>query len=195
MNESWRLFIALELPPDVLKAITRLQDDLKRAIPARAARWVRPEGIHLTLKFLGDVRADRLDELKAAMAEAVTGHPGFELSLEGLGCFPNAERPRVLWVGVTGEIGPLRSLQSDVEKTITPLGFPAEERGFSPHLTLARTARGANREDAAQIGQISIEHDVGLLASWRVRSVSLMRSTLKPDGAEYTQVAESALGS
>jgi 2'-5' RNA ligase len=190
MNETWRLFIAIELPDHVLKTITQVQADLKRAIPERAVRWTRPEGIHLTLKFLGDVRISQIEEIKTALAQATVGHAAFELGIQGLGCFPNLARPRVLWVGVTGDTKSLRTLQAGVEHTISPLGFPAEDRGFSPHLTLARAARSASRDDAVLVGKIVQERDVGQLVSWQVGSVSLMRSQLKPNGAQYTQVTE-----
>lgn len=193
MNDTQRLFIAIELPANVLKTIAQVQADLKRVVPERAVRWTRPEGIHLTLKFLGDVRASQLDEIKAALAQAA-GHASFGLSVQGLGCFPNLARPRVLWVGVTGDIKSLRALQADVEKNIAPLGFPAEERGFSPHLTLARTSQGAGRDETALIGKVVQDRDVGQLVSWQVDAVSLMRSQLKPDGAQYTQIAEVSLG-
>lgn len=194
MNETWRLFIAVELPANVLKAISQVQADLKRAIPERAVRWTRPEAIHLTLKFLGDASTSQLDAIRAGLAQAVARHATFEMSIQGLGCFPNLARPRVLWVGVTGDTQSLRSLQASVEHAIAPLGFPTEERGFNPHLTLGRTSQGASRDDTALIGKVAQERDLGQLVSWQVDSVSLMRSQLKPDGAQYSQVAEVKLG-
>src|SRR5258706_13368947 len=103
MGEMWRLFIAIELPADVLATLRQTQDQLKQIISARAAKWVRPEGIHLTLKFLGDVPASRVGALMDGVEKAVEGHDKFEVSRHGLGCFPNVQRPRVLWVGVGGE--------------------------------------------------------------------------------------------
>lgn len=194
MNDTWRLFIAIELPANVLKAISQVQTDLKRAIPDRAVRWTRPEGIHLTLKFLGDVRTSQLDAIKARLEQVAVGHAPFELGIQGSGCFPSLARPRVLWVGVTGDTQSLRDLQAAVERNIAPLGFPPEERGFSPHLTLGRMSQGANRDDAALIGKIVQERDIGQLVSWQADSVSLMSSQLKPGGAQYTQVAEAGLG-
>jgi 2'-5' RNA ligase len=193
-NESWRLFIAIELPHEILKAIVQIQTGLKKEIPDRAVRWTRPEGIHLTLKFLGDVRPGQLDALKAGLSQAVSGHSRIELGIRGLGCFPNLARPRVLWLGVLGDIEALRALQADVEQTIAPLGFPTEERGFSPHLTLARTPQEARRDELAQIGEIVQKRDVEQLISWQVKAISLMRSHLKPDGAQYTCVSDAALG-
>jgi 2'-5' RNA ligase len=194
MSDTWRLFIALELPENVLRAIGRLQADLKKTTAPRAARWTRPEGIHLTLKFLGDVPAARADELGSALREAASRGQPFDLQAQGLGCFPNLARPRVLWLGLAGDLGKLRALQADVEERTARLGFAAEERGFSPHLTLARTAQAASRTEAAAIGAAASQHDPGLVAAWRVSALSLMRSHLRPDGAVYQQVMEEALG-
>ena len=194
MSEDWRLFIALELPPDVLKAIGRVQNDLKSALGSRSLRWTRPEGIHLTLKFLGDVPTGQIDAIKAGMAQAASAGRPFELRALGLGCFPNLDRPRVLWAGLTGEIEPLRALQAAVEQQIAPLGFPAEARGFSPHLTLARTAQSAGRAEISAIGQAAASRARVEIAAWRVSTLSLMRSQLKPDGAAYTRVAGVELG-
>ena len=190
MSETWRLFVAIEPPAPVLEAVARVQDDLKRLFPERAVRWVKPEGVHLTLKFLGNVPLSQIDSLKAALAEATSGsgHRRFDLGVEGLGCFPSIRRPRVIWLGLTGDLDSLRALQADVEKYIAPLGYPTEKREFRPHLTLARASRGASRDAIAAVGRIVEKTDVGYLADWHVGEVSLMRSQLKPGGAVYTQL-------
>ncbi len=195
MNETWRLFIAIELPANVLKTISQVQADLKKAIPDRAVRWTRPEGIHLTLKFLGDVRTSQLDSVKSGLDQAMVEHSVFDLSVQGAGCFPNLARPRVVWVGVAGDIRSLHALQASVEQMIAPLGFPTEDRGFSPHLTLGRTSQNASRDDIALIGKVVQDRDIGQLVSWQVNTASLMRSQLKPDGAQYTRVSEVKLES
>lgn len=188
MTAAWRLFIALELPPAVLKVIEQLQTELRQIIPPRVARWVRPEAIHLTLKFLGDVATGGIDELKAAIRQSTQSHQALELGIEGIGCFPDSNRPKVIWLGVTGDTKSLQLLQSNVERHVAPLGFPADKRGFNAHLTLARTTPAATRDDLARIGQISRERQTGLLVTWQADSVSLMRSQLRPEGAYYTQV-------
>jgi len=193
MSKPLRLFIALELPARVLGALETLQGDLRTQVPERAARWVRPAGIHLTLKFLGDVPAGQVDAITAGIREAAKPHAPFALQAEGLGVFPNPRRARVLWVGVGGEVEALRDLHASVEGQIVPLGYPAEERAFRGHLTLARVARNASRTEQEALGELAARCDLGLLASWQVDSVSLMRSQLKPGGAVYTRVAEAAL--
>ncbi len=189
MSDSWRLFVALELPRELLRRIARVQDSLKLSIPDRAVKWVRPEGIHLTLKFLGDVPISQLDDIAAALERAVRGHSAFALEIEGLGCFPNIRAPRVLWMGMLGDVRQLAALQSSLEAEIAPLGYPSEERGFHPHLTLARAAREASRADLAAVGAAA-EKGIGNLGGWRVESVSLIRSQLRSDGAVYTRVGE-----
>jgi 2'-5' RNA ligase len=187
-EQTQRLFIAIELPHDILRTVERVQNQLKPAIPGRAAKWVRPEGIHLTLKFLGDVPRVQTDGIIEEMQAAARGHTAFFLSIEGLGCFPNTRNPRVLWLGLTGDVRDLAALQADVESHIAPLGYPSEERGFHPHLTLARSAREAHRDELAAIGKAA-EKGLGTLGSWRIDAISLMRSDLRSDGAVYTRVA------
>lgn len=193
MSELWRLFVAIELPDDTLRAIERVQTTLQRRAPERALRWVRPEGIHLTLKFLGDVPRSQIPAMEAALAEAAAGHDPLSLSIEELGGFPNPQRPRVLWLGVTGDTAPLARLQADVEKHLAPLGYPRENRPFSPHLTLARVRREASREDVDAVGALTRAGWEGVVSQWEAGAVSLMRSQLKPSGAVYTRVADLAL--
>ena len=194
MAGTWRLFIAVELPEEALRAIERLQDGLVRTMPGDAVRWVRPEGIHLTLKFLGDVPREQIDGIQAALGEAVRGHPPFALRAEGLGAFPNTRRPRVVWVGVEGDVRRLKELRNDVEEHVAPLGYPTEDRSFTPHLTLGRVQRDASRRELDAIGMAVETNTVGELARWQVDAVSLMRSELKPTGAVYTEVFAAGLG-
>jgi 2'-5' RNA ligase len=193
MSEQWRLFIAIELPHDVLTKIGKVQNRLQGLAPERAARWTRPEGIHLTLKFLGDTPTTQLDDLRAALDAAVIGHAPFDLYAEQLGAFPDTHRPRVLWVGLHGDLDALRALQSAVEEHIAPLGVPPEGRGFQPHLTLARTASRISREDQAALGHVVEQAKLPRVASWHVQGVSLIRSQLQPSGSIYTQIGYSPL--
>lgn len=189
MSENWRLFIAVDLPDQVLDSLRRTQNKLKKVTPERAVRWVRVEGIHLTLKFLGDTPPDQVDDLVRVLGEAVSTHRCFELHTHGLGCFPNTDRPRVVWVGVNGAVRPLGALQADVEQGMQSLGFEAESRQFSPHLTLGRLSRNASRQDAMQVGEaVQANQSKFPPVSWQVDSVSLIRSQLKPSGSVYTHV-------
>lgn len=189
MSESWRLFIANELPRELLDELVGIQSDLMAALPDRAVRWVRPEGIHLTLKFLGNVPVGQIEDIQAGLALAVEGYAPFNLNAVGLGCFPNTRRPNVIWVGIEGDTRALKALWNSVEQAIAPLGYPTEGRSFNPHLTLGRTDRRAAPGELAQVGQHVEGADVGWLASWDVAGLSLIRSQLQAGGAIYTTLA------
>jgi len=184
-----RAFIAIELGETISVALTDLQGQLKAKVPRRSVRWVKPEGIHLTLKFLGDVPANRIEEIERALTQACAGFPAFSLSVGGLGCFPNPRRPRVVWVGVQEESGTLAGLQKAIEDGMEKLGFAPEGRRFHAHLTLGRTQRRASSGDVRRLGQLVSETDIGSLGQMEARSVSLIKSDLKPTGAVYTQLA------
>jgi 2'-5' RNA ligase len=147
------------------------------------------EGIHLTLKFLGNVAESDLPAIKAALAQIGQQHAPFAFTVGGLGCFPNVRRPRVVWVGIQEQTGTLAGLQRDVEKGLVPLGFEAEKRAFHPHLTLGRTKRGLRSADQRRLGEILAGVEVGELDRINVESFHLMRSDLRPSGAVYTALA------
>lgn len=188
--EQVRTFIAIELDEKIKVALAELQEQLKGKIPPGSVRWVGPEGIHLTLKFLGNVPANRIEQVEQAISQACAGFPSFSFSIGGLGCFPDTRRPRVVWVGVQEDTGILKRLQKAIEDGMEKLGFPPEERGFQAHLTLGRTQRRASSADVRRLGQIVAETDIGELGRMEARAVSLMRSDLKPTGAVYTRLAE-----
>ena len=144
-------------------------------------RWVRPEGIHLTLRFLGEVEAQRDAACRPAWREAVRPLPPFRFGLEGIGRFPPAGRPRVLWVGIreSGSAGVLQALAGRLEQAARKCGFPPERRRFSPHLTLARAARGG-RPGLPDHAEERIGERVD------VDRVFLFLSELRPSGARYT---------
>ncbi len=190
-----RAFIAIELDEPVKTALADVQRRLREAMPRDSVRWVRPGGVHLTLKFLGNVPAGQVADITRAIeAAAGQGIAPFSLTIGQLGCFPNLRRPRVVWVGVQEPTGALARLQGAVEKHIAPLGYPTEKRPFSPHLTLGRTQRRASPADVRRIGEVVGAAGVGQLAAMEVRAVGLIRSDLKPTGAVYTRLAEVLLG-
>jgi len=188
--EQIRTFIAIELDETIKGALADLQEQLKAKVPQDTVRWVRPEGIHLTLKFLGNVPAGRIEEIKRALTQACAGFSALSLSVGRLGCFPRPQRPRVIWVGVQEETGSLKRLQKAIEGEMERLGFAPEGREFHAHLTLGRTQRRASSGDVRRLGQLVEGMDVGELGQMEARAVSLMRSDLKPTGAVYTRLAE-----
>lgn len=188
--ETIRAFIAVPLPDSLLEELTALQQKLDRQVPPRSIRWVRVEGIHLTLKFLGDTPPEKLPDIRRALAAVARHAPACNFTVGELGCFPNPRRPRVVWVGVQEPTGRLAALQDGIEEVIAPFGYPPEGRGFTPHLTLGRVRRKVPHSDAARVGKVVTSTTVGLLAEVSADHFALIRSVLKPTGAEYTTLEE-----
>ena len=192
--EQIRSFIAIELPDGLKLALTRLQDQLKSGSQA-PVKWVDPKGIHLTLKFLGDISADMVDKITIALEDAVRGISPFNLEVKGLGAFPSLKRAQVVWVGVTGEVGRLSQLQQGIESSLATLGFVPESRKFTPHLTLARLRDRATPEERQSLGQLIASTRFEATYTIRVDTISLMRSQLTREGAIYSQISSVKLKS
>jgi len=189
-----RSFIAIELPEETKLELARLQNRLKASCGYCPAKWVAPQSIHLTLNFLGDVDTARLEEIKQAIALTASQFEPFELRLAESGAFPNLERPQVVWVGLKGDIGRLEQIQKQLELRLVPLGFRAENRPFSPHLTLARLRDEASAGDRKRLGQAiaAAACDTGCMVP--VTAINLMKSELTSAGPVYTRLASIALG-
>ena len=173
-----RTFIAIELPDRVREALGRHIGRLRRQLPG-SFRWVKPESVHLTLKFLGDTDEDQVPAIAETLRQALAGLSEFDLRTGQLGCFPNAERPRVVWLGMEGELDKLASLQRKVEEVCIGLEFEREKRRFVPHLTLARVSR------PAPVHLYKVSEESG---PFTVTGVSLIESELTPRGAIYTRL-------
>ncbi|MCD4685467.1 MAG: RNA 2',3'-cyclic phosphodiesterase [Anaerolineae bacterium] len=193
MVEMWRLFVALDLPPEIVGALTQMQEWLKGRTPGKTVRWVKPNSVHLTLKFLGDVPVARRETLQDALTQAVQDRGPFTLAAGGLGCFPNFNRPRVTWVGLHRDLNALHALRDAVEAHIAPLGYPTENRPFHPHLTLGRVHREASRDAVRALGKLIAESGFKDRYDWQANAVTLFRSELKPGGAVYTPLFHAAL--
>ncbi len=177
-----RLFVALDIPEDVRAALGSLVNRLREQL--RGARWVRIEGAHVTLKFIGEIPTNKMKNIKAAL-RSVTFPAPIKIIFSGLGFFPNERRPRVLWAGI--EAGPaLGALATAVDASLEPLGIAREQRPFSPHLTLARLDSSKNlsrlHEGIAASG--ALEFGSGI-----AKEFHLYQSVLKRGGAEYTRLA------
>jgi RNA 2',3'-cyclic 3'-phosphodiesterase len=173
-----RAFVAVKLAPVVTEEIAKVRSALQAA--GGDVRWVRTEGIHLTLKFLGDVARPQVEPILDALRGALREQPGLRVRAQGVGAFPSLRRPKVVWVGLTGN--GLKPLSEAVETALMPLDFPPEEREFKPHLTIGRvrSLRGwekvfavAKRYEHTEFGESVIEH------------LTLYQSDLRPDGAVY----------
>jgi 2'-5' RNA ligase len=148
--------------------------------------WVAPENFHLTVKFLGAVGTERLPDVERALGDAVAGVASFTLALRGLGAFPSTARPRVIWAGTAQGAAELAEVAARVERALSPLGFPTEERPFSAHVTLGRVRTPRRNPRLAQA--LAASADVELLRV-PVERLSLMRSDLSPRGARYSELA------
>ncbi len=182
-----RAFIAVDLADEVLARLAQVIDRLRREIGEQTVRWVPPENIHLTLKFLGDVSVKNLPLVQDALRQEVAGRRAFALSAGGLGAFPKLSRPRVLWVGVEAP-DELFSLQRNIEMHMERLGYAREGRPFAAHLTLGRVARSAGAADVRRVAQAVQEHKLGFVGVSQVEAVHLFRSDLRPGGAVYTRL-------
>ncbi|MBI2856216.1 MAG: RNA 2',3'-cyclic phosphodiesterase [Chloroflexi bacterium] len=191
--ERLRAFIAVELPPGVTETLHRLVQDLQ-ALALREVRWVRPEGVHLTLKFLGSIPADSVEPVSQAMGRCVASATPFDLSLRDLGAFPSLRDPRVVWVGLGGDLEPLLSLHAALESELEGLGFERERRPFNPHLTLGRMREGTPTPQRRRVGEALARVPGEVEGELPVREVNLIRSTLTPSGATYASLYSVALG-
>ncbi|MBI3604077.1 MAG: RNA 2',3'-cyclic phosphodiesterase [Nitrospirae bacterium] len=197
-----RTFVAVELPADLKRAIEQLQEQLKRKLlrelPSEARlQWVRPEAIHLTLKFLSEIEEPRVDEIRQVLAQRIGAVQEFFAEAGGLGVFPDLQAPRVLWLGLSNlsdQPNALVHLAGEVESGLETLGFPREPRPFNPHLTLARI-KERSREVGRALAGSGVMAMASRLGSLPVTTVSLMKSELRPSGAVYTKLWDLSLGS
>lgn len=179
MQKTIRAFIAIHLPADVQDYLGTISADLSRQLPHGAVRWVKPDRIHLTLRFLGDTDVTLLPDIQNAVDEVTVRQQQFDLHLEGFGCFPNCKRPRVLWAGVAGQLKEAAQLKEGIDAALEPFGWEAEKRPFRPHLTIgrvkdARKAVSPTWPDSSQRPAIPVD------------AVHLIESELTPSGPIYT---------
>lgn len=179
---DYRLFIAIELPAAAKSAVEKVQKSLQ---PLNAVRWTPPAQIHLTLQFLGDTPADQIDDLRAALATTGTCR-AFSLSLATVGTFPNANRPRIVWAGVKGDIPALNTLHHAVIAATSGIGFPAEKRPFKPHLTIGRVKKWARGNDHRAIAAAVRRANPAQIATVPVTQFHVIRSQLTRNGPIYT---------
>ena len=183
--EEIRSFIAIEIPPPLKSRMEEIQRELRRT--DADVKWVRPEAVHLTLKFLGAIRQEEVEKISLALAPVVAGEESFEVRVQGMGCFPNPRNPRVVWLGVDRGKENLAFLQKAIEKKMSELSFPAEGRPFSPHLTLGRVRSPKGK---AGLTQALEKHQGVEIGIFQAREVILFRSELRPAGAVYTKLME-----
>jgi RNA 2',3'-cyclic 3'-phosphodiesterase len=191
-----RLFVALDIDDAIRTRITRFLDGVRGFAPD--ARWVRPESLHITLKFIGEQSEENVENIQQAM-ETSTANCS-EINVRGYGFFPGTRMPRVFWIGIEAS-AELTSLAATVDEKLSALGIPKEEHAFSPHLTLARGGSGSPRKQKSDNPNRSFQHLQEKLAAlpapefgtMTAREFFLYQSRLSPNGSKYTKLAGFAL--
>ena len=198
--DAVRTFIAIELPAEIRSQLSIVIQQVQEACLAaggeaarKAIRWVPAENIHLTLKFLGEVSVGNLQSLAGMLKGEAVHHAPFQIRIAEVGAFPNIRRPRVIWAG--SEAPPtLNAIQHAIETETRALGYPSEDRPFSPHLTLGRISQNASPAEITAISQALTRVKVGELGVVQVKQIHLFRSDLHPTGAIYTSLYTFSLG-
>jgi 2'-5' RNA ligase len=188
MDEAWRVFVAILLPGDIRRELEAAQSALRRAWPGNKARWTHPDRLHLTIKFLGDVEATRVDSLVSELGRTCDGAAAFPLRLDGIGVFPNFRSPRVIWAGVRDTNGALKDLQGRVESALGAFSRETREAEFSGHITLGRI-RELDRAGAVALEKAGPAAAELLGRTWEVHAVHVVRSELASGGPHYTALA------
>ena len=190
----YRVFSAIELSAGLRQHLAGVQDRFSAAVPGDSVRWADPDGIHLTLKFYGDVDTQRLPDIQAGLARAAAGAGPVRLAVEGLGVFPNPQRPQVIWAGVAGDLDGLQGLQAAVEREAKALGFKPEERDYAPHLTLGRVNARLKPSDHRALIDYLAQARLDPVGEMQARELQLVRSQLRAGGSLYTPLFTAPLG-
>lgn len=182
-----RSFVAVEVPREIQDLLARSIAPLQKALPSPLVRWVARENVHLTLKFLGDVSPANLQRLASGLEGEAASHSTFSMTIGKLGAFPNSRRARVLWIGLVAPPA-LLALQRGVDAASARLGYPAEDRPFSPHLTIGRVNQNAGASDLQRIRLALESNPVGELGIVKVDALHIYKSDLHPGGSIYTHL-------
>ena len=183
-----RSFLAIDLPETTRQTLGAVQEHLKQS--TTGVRWLKPRSIHLTLKFLGNIHPAQVEDIALAVAEEIRDDPPITLGAAGLGAFPSRRKPRVIWIGMEGEVQRLIRIQSRVENALEPLSFVREKRPFRPHLTIGRVK---DRRRLQALIDAMAELKIPEFDSFDVTEIILYKSDLRPTGAIYTKLHRMSL--
>jgi 2'-5' RNA ligase len=183
-----RAFIAIELPQEIKDSLAYLQEQLKAS--QADVKWVQPQNIHLTLKFLGEIDDKKLDKIIRILAEVTKDKNSFYIRISSLGAFPKINSPRVIWVGIDKGDLETKQIAKELEEKITKIGIPREERPFSSHITVGRVRSGLNRERLVQNLDNSVNNFGKDNREFQVTKITLFKSTLTPKGPIYEALKE-----
>ena len=189
LKEKYRTFVGIPVDLRVREALQRFQWALDNQLTTAALQWTPPQQIHLTMAFLGNVQTSSLDLVGSALEESCRGVRPFKLRVDGLGCFPDSRKVRIIWVGLAGEIEPLCEVQSRIAQSMNFLGEPSEIRPFHPHLTIGRVKK-THLHRTKLLGQLIREIKMPELGEWTVNEIDLMKSELAPGGSVYTSLSK-----
>ncbi len=184
-----RTFIAIEFPPTVQQQLAGICQGLRSYLQAMHApnclRWIPPNNRHLTLRFLGETTPAQMQMVATALRNVVDGRTAFDLTLAGIGGFPTLRQPRLLWLGVGGELPQLHTLQAAIEAAVQAVGCVAEERPFSAHITVARAQHNATKEQLRRLGELVQAYGAAEQIVLCVAEVVHLQSELRSSGAKY----------
>jgi len=179
-----RSFLAFEQPPEMQAILSRVSGELRRS--RLDVRWVKPENIHLTVVFLGNIRSEDAEAMASPLQRLCLTTAPFQLSLKGTGCFPNSRKPRVLWIGLEGDVERMGRFRDSLQEALQPFGVPGEDRAFRPHLTLGRFRSVGRAEREVESLLASYQDLTGPVCC--LKELILFRSELKPGGSIYTRL-------
>ncbi|MFN2406646.1 MAG: RNA 2',3'-cyclic phosphodiesterase [Pyrinomonadaceae bacterium] len=188
-ESRWRLFCAFELPDSLRAQMAQHSERVREAVPEAAASWSRPENIHLTVKFFGNVDQQRVTVISPAAARVVKEFPPIQIEVGKTGVFPRPSRPQVLWIGIDDASGALATLHKQLEDEFAREGFPKEDRAFRPHLTIARIRKPHNSDRLAE-AHLGMEFSSVAL---ELSELILFRSELSSKGSKYTPISRHRL--
>ena len=186
--KTWRMFVAIAVPPVLKKALQEMQQEVQHVVPRNSAAWTKPDNLHLTLRFLGDVGLSHLKELQERLKSAVAGFGSIDLRCERLGCFPDLRFPRVVWAWVHDERERLPRLVQQLNDATAPFAERPADAQFVGHITLARP-RQIRRPDARVLAQFVESAVSRQFGCWSATEIELILSELSSGGSRYTTVA------
>jgi 2'-5' RNA ligase len=190
--QTLRTFIAVDFPIEIKEKIIEITAYFQSKLPPAQIKWVEPDHMHLTLKFMGETPHDKLVQIKQSIHQVISIFPSFEIEIKALGMYPNNQRPRVIWLGINAE-NHLILLHNQLDQALKGEGIKSDRRPFSPHLTIGRVRRNADQESIIQIGRILSQFKIASFGSIKIDEILYYQSVLTPQGPIYTILQSTSL--
>ncbi len=179
-----RTFVAIDFSPEIRKKIGEIIEYFKTQTPDYALKWVEPQNLHMTIKFLGELSEGHLRTIKDVLSDTLEGRSAFEIEVTGMGMYPSTQKPRVIWLGVEGS-EPLKDIHQSLDQALQKASIPPDKRGLSPHLTIARVRRNVETLIVQDIGKTLSQFKIDSLGKCTIDRIVLYKSTLTPSGPIY----------